>query len=187
MTNIDYTGKLLVAQPIAEEYSRHFAKAVVLVAQHSMSGTWGVVVNNHTANVKMTEVFAAAGIDCQLNEEVYIGGPVEKSRVHVIHTMDWSSSSTLEITKDIGITGDISVLAAISRGEGPKMYRIGIGLAVWAPGQLEGEQSGIPPWGPQNRWLTTDATLDLVLTGMGEEQWQRAINECVNQSISDFF
>ena len=185
MTNIDYTGKLLVTQPIVED--QNFKKSVILVAQHSMTGSWGVVVNKHAKNITMTEVFSAAGIDCFLHESVFAGGPVEKSRVHVIHTLDWTSPTTLQITKDLGITGDISVLAAISAGEGPKMYRVGVGLAVWAPGQLEGEQSGIAPWSPLNQWLVTDATLELVLTGAGEEQYQRVINNCVNRSISDFF
>ena len=178
-------GKLLVAQPLHQE--GHFSKTTVLIAQHSISGAWGVVVNKAAKTVNMQAIMAAAGIEFSGNDVIYIGGPVEPTRVHVIHTLDWFSPSTLRITNDIGITGDISVLAAISQGQGPKLYRAGVGLAVWSAGQLEGEQSGLEPWSSKHQWLTTDATIELCLTGSGEEQWQRAINECVNQRIATLF
>lgn len=179
------TGKLLVAQPRHQD--GHFAKTAVLVAQHSMSGAWGVVVNRAAKTVNMQAIMHAAGIEYDGNEVIYVGGPVEPTRVHVIHSLDWSSHSTLRITDTIGITGDVSVLAAISAGQGPELYRAGVGLAVWSAGQLEGEQSGIEPWTEKHQWLTTDATIELCLTGAGEEQWQRAINECVNQRIATLF
>jgi putative transcriptional regulator len=179
------TGKLLVSQP--RNRDGHFARTTVLVAQHSLSGAWGVAVNRVAKTLNMQAIMTAAGIEYGGNEPIYVGGPVEPTRVHVIHSLDWASSSTLKITDDIGITGDVSVLAAISANQGPQLYRAGIGLAVWSAGQLEGEQSGTDPWTPAHQWLVTDATVELCLTGGGEEQWQRAINHCVNQKISELF
>jgi putative transcriptional regulator len=179
------SGKLLISQPKNNE--GHFAKGVVLVAQHSISGAWGVVVNRPANTVNMSNIMMAAGIEYNGNETIYVGGPVEPTRVHVIHSMDWFSNSTLRITENIGITGDVSILAAIASGEGPRLYRAGVGLAVWSAGQLEGEQSGKAPWTPTHRWLTTDASIELCLTGSGEEQWQRAIDQCVNQRVASLF
>ncbi len=179
------TGKLIVAPPRNQD--GHFAKTSVLISQHGLSGAWGVIVNRPAKTVSMQAIMSAAGIEYSGNETVYLGGPVEPTRVHVIHSLDWSSSSTLRVTDDIGITGDISILAAISQNEGPKLYRAGIGLAVWSAGQLDGEMSGLEPWTPQHQWLVTDASIELCLTGSGEEQWQRAINHCVNQKISELF
>ena len=179
------TGKLLVSQPRNRE--GHFAHTSVLIGQHSPSGAWGVVVNRLAKTLDMQNIMAVAGIEYQGNEPIYVGGPVEPTRVHIIHSLDWSSAGTLKITDDIGITGDVSILAAISLNQGPQLYRTGIGLAVWSAGQLEGEQSGEAPWTPSHQWLVTDATIELCLTGGGEEQWQRAINQCVNQKISQLF
>jgi putative transcriptional regulator len=176
------TGQLLVSQPRSRE--GHFAHTSVLIAQHSISGAWGVVVNRLAKTLDMQNIMTAAGIEYHGNEPIYVGGPVEPTRVHIVHSLDWSSASTLKITDDIGITGDVSVLAAIAMNQGPQLYRAGIGLAVWSAGQLEGEQSGESPWTPNHQWLVTDATIELCLTGGGEEQWQRAINQCVNQKIS---
>lgn len=179
------TGKLLIAQPKNQE--GHFAKTVVLVAQHSMNGAWGVVVNRTARSLTMSSIMKAAGIDSKSDEPIYVGGPVEPTRVHVVHSMDWSSSGTLRITDDIGITGDLSVLAAIAANEGPQFYKAGVGLAVWSPGQLDGEMSGEEPWTPKHQWLTIDSSISLALTGNGDEQWQRAINACVNHRVSELF
>jgi putative transcriptional regulator len=179
------TGKILVSQPLHQE--GHFAKSAVLIAQHSKSGAWGVVINKAAKTVNMQNIMSAAGIEYDGDETIYMGGPVEPTRVHVIHTLDWFSPSTLKITDEIGITGDISILAAISAGQGPTLFRTGVGLAVWAAGQLDGEQRGEDPWTKKHQWLTTDATVDLCLTGSGEEQWQRSINESVNQRIATLF
>jgi putative transcriptional regulator len=184
-TNEFLTGKLLVAPPRNNE--GHFAKSIVLIAQHGINGAWGVVVNRPAKTVTMQAIMSAAGIESSTNEIIYVGGPVEPTRVHVVHTLDWESASTLKINGDLGITGDVSVLAAIAGACGPRMYRAGVGLAVWSAGQLDGEMSGLEPWTANHQWLTTDATMELCLTGGGEEQWQRAINECVNERIASLF
>ena len=179
------TGQLLVAQPKNTE--GHFSKSVILVAHHNYAGAWGVVVNRLARTVTMKNIMDAAGIEYTKDDMAYIGGPVEPTRVQVVHTLDWSSSNTLKVTDEIGITGDVSVLAAISQGQGPRHYRAGVGLAVWSAGQLDGEQSGQSPWTPEHRWLTTPATADLIFNDIGEEQWQSAIDATVRHRISTLF
>jgi len=178
-------GNILVTQP--KTHSNLFSKAVILVVQHGVNGAWGVTVNREASSLDIRAVMAAAGIEYNNPAKVYVGGPVEPTRVHVVHSLDWSSPSTLPITPELGITGDMSVLAAISQGEGPALYRIGIGLAAWSAGQLEGEMSGQHPWTVDHQWLTAPATSEVCLIGTGEEQWQLAINHCVNQKISTLF
>jgi len=179
------TGQILVSQPKCT--SPHFAKGVVLVAQHGVNGAWGVMLNKEANTINIRTVMQAAGIEYGGNSTVYLGGPVEPARVHVVHTMDWSSPSTMQITPEIGITGDMSIMAAIAGGEGPNIWRAGVGLAAWSAGQLDGEQSGIAPWTPDHRWLTAPASVEVCLSGTGEEQWQRAISHCVNNKIADLF
>lgn len=178
-------GQVLVSQP--KNISPHFSKSIVLVVQHGVNGAWGVVVNKESNTLDMSTVMNAGGIEYKGIQKAYLGGPVEPARVHVVHTMDWFSSSTLQITPELGITGDMTILAAIAANEGPQLWRAGVGLAAWSAGQLEGEQSGISPWTPDHRWLTAPATPDICLSGSGEEQWQRAISHCVNQKIADLF
>jgi putative transcriptional regulator len=186
MTSFEtFSGKILVSQPKCT--SPHFGKGVVLVVQHGINGAWGVMLNKEAKTVDIGTVMHAAGINYSGNSTVYLGGPVEPARVHVVHSMDWSSASTVQVTHDIGITGDMTIMAAIAGGEGPTLWRAGIGLAAWSAGQLDGEMSGISPWTPDHRWLCAPATVDVCLSGTGEEQWQRAISHCVNNQIATLF
>lgn len=186
MNNPEFlNGKLLISQP--KVVVGPFARSVILLANHNITGAWGVIVNHPANSVKMSSIMSAVGIKSKNEELIYIGGPVEPTRVHVIHTLDWFSSTTLRITEEIGITGDLSVLAAISAGQGPALFRTGVGLSAWTAGQLEGEQSGEDPWTTDHRWLITPATIDLCLTGTGDAQWQRAIDRCVNERVSTLF
>lgn len=178
-------GQLIIAQPRSQD--NNFSKTMVLIAQHSVAGAWGVIVNKQAKTIDMSTVMSVVGIDYESDIPIYIGGPVEPTRVHVIHTLDWISNSTLKISDDIGITGDVSILAAISQNQGPRLYRAGVGLSVWGAGQLEGEQAGLAPWNESHQWLTTPATVELCLTGTGDEQWQQAIDASINQRISDLF
>lgn len=178
-------GQLIVSQPCSQD--PYFSKSVILVAQHNSSGAWGVIINRRAKSVSMKHIMSAVGIDHPLDEPVYVGGPVEPTRVQVIHTLDWSSINTLYISDNLGVTGDISILSAISNGTGPKLYRAGVGLSVWAAGQLEGEQSGVEPWTKNHQWLVATATADICLSGSGEEQWQRAIQMSVQHRISELF
>lgn len=185
ITNKFLNGKLLVAPPKNQE--GHFSKSIVLIAQHSESGAWGVVVNKLSNTVSMQTIMKAAGIESNFDGKVYVGGPIEHTRVQIVHSLDWFNSNTLQITDDIGITGDISILSAIAGGQGPDFFRAGVGLAIWSTGQLEGELSGKSPWTSDNQWLITDSSIEHCLTSNGETQWQRAINECVNRRIATLF
>ena len=183
MTNL--AGKLLISQPAIQ--TGHFSKSVILVAQHSKVGAWGVVVNKIAKTITMKTIMETVGIEYHRDEAIYIGGPVETNRVHVVHSLDWSSSGTMCVTDEIGITGDVSVLAAISAGVGPEYYRAGIGLAVWSSGQLDGEMTGSAPWKSHHQWLTADGTIDLCLNGLGDDQWNNAVGHCIQQRVSEFF
>lgn len=133
------TGQLLVSQP--RNIEGHFAHTSVLVAQHNLSSAWGVVINRVAKTLTMQNIMAAAGIEYYGNEPIYVGGPVEPTRVHVVHSLDWSSASTLKITDDIGITGDVSVSGstgavtfsigqAVATGSNVRFNSLGVGTAA---------------------------------------------------------
>ena len=184
--SLNLTGHILCSQPKCLD--AFFNKSVVVIAQHSEKHSWGVMVNKVHPDFNIGTLMANAGVAYPDDPRpIFIGGPVEPGRVHVIHSLDWQGSSTIAVTHDIGITGDISILAAIAGGQGPSLYRICAGLCVWGPGQLDGEQKGIPPWKPEHRWLDAPATLEAIFDQNGEEQWQKSIEIVANSVISTWF
>jgi len=165
--SLNLTGHILCAQP--QSIDPYFARSVIAVAAHDSSHSWGLIVNKVHPNITITNIMQTTGID------------------YVVHTLDWKGHSTVAVTPDIGITGDVSILAAIAGGEGPNLYRIVAGLCVWGPGQLDGEYKGLPPWKLEHRWLDAPATIESVFNEKGDSQWQKSIEIVANSVISTWF
>jgi putative AlgH/UPF0301 family transcriptional regulator len=92
----------------------------------------------------------------------------------------------MKITDDIGISKDVSILAAIASGEGTALFIACVGNCAWAPGQLDGEMSGEMPWHQNTSWLDTPASIESVFNLTEEEQWQRAIEIVAHDKVSSW-
>ena len=185
----NYTGQLLIAQPKCK--SNFFSKGVILIVRHDARGGWGVMINKRINSDKtcLADVMNHISIEnlSGIDAPLYIGGPLEKGKICIIHSSDWSSSSTHVINKDISITTDISVLVALSGGYGPEKFRAVCGFSSWGPGQLEGEQSGEEPWEPYHSWLDIPATLENVFDINYEDQWLHTVSQAVNHEVNEWF
>lgn len=184
--SLNLTGHILAMPPAGSDPDSVFTRSVVLIVSHKKEGAWGLIVNKRNPRISLDIVMQSAGIEYPHAESTYVGGPVEPQRVYIVHTLDWRSQSTVAVTPEIGITGDMSVLAAISQGEGPKLYRACIGISGWAPGQLDGEYKGLPPWNAKRSWLDAPATIDAVFNSNGDEQWEQAIDIIATSKVSNW-
>ena len=188
-----HQGQILIAQPKC--VTNFFARSTILVIAHTNQGAWGVITNRVFNKLEsgLEVVMNQAGIEYSADqpEPLYVGGPVETNRIHVIHSMDWFSSGTQIVRGDylcgIGVTSDLSILAAIANNQGPEHYRVAIGMCAWGPGQLEGEMAGIPPWLPEHRWLSVPATIENVFEFEESFQWQNAISEAASDATKEWF
>jgi putative transcriptional regulator len=185
----NYKGRLLIAQPKCN--SSFFQESVVLIVKHNSSGAWGVMLNKEIPDKDccLADILNHVGMAnlTNANAPLYIGGPLERSRVCILHTSDWKSSGTTVVTDDISVTTDISILAALSAGTGPSRYRAICGISSWAPGQLEGEMRGEEPWTDQHKWLDAPATANNVFDVNNEEQWHHAIGQAVYLEVKEWF
>jgi putative transcriptional regulator len=184
--SLNLTGHILCSQPKCID--SFFSNSVIVIAKHTNEGSWGLMVNKPHDHITVSDVMSSSGIKYPHDTNpIYKGGPVEPHRVHVIHTLDWKSANTIAVTPDMGITGDISVLAAIAGGQGPELYRIVAGFCAWGAHQLDGEYKGLPPWKLEHRWLDAPANIESVFNQNGEDQWRKSIDIVANSVISTWF
>jgi putative transcriptional regulator len=188
MSQENYTGKLIIAQPRC--ISNFFSKSAVLIGEHAHNGAWGVIINRVFSKLEsgLTVAMAQAGLEVvdNIDHPLYVGGPIDTNRINVVHSLDWTSASTRVVTKDIGVTNDISVLSAIASNMGPEHFRACVGICRWGEGQLEGEMAGMPPWLPEHRWLRAPATLENVFNYQDTYQWQNAIVEAAKETTREW-
>lgn len=185
----NYKGRLLIAQPKCD--SDFFKEGVVLMVKHTGNGAWGVMLNKviPDPDCNLADIIKHVGMENAMgvNAPLYIGGPIERSRVCLIHSNDWSSASTIDLGNGLAVTTDISILAAIAGGWGPSQYRACCGISSWGPGQLEGEMSGKEPWTPKHQWLDLAANKELVFDLEPFAQWSTMLEQAVEDKVKAWF
>ncbi|MGB7286805.1 MAG: YqgE/AlgH family protein, partial [Salaquimonas sp.] len=81
------------------------------------------------------------------NSDLNTGGPVEPGRGFVLHSPDYTSSSTLKVNDEVCLTATLEILRDLALGRGPESFFIALGYSGWSAGQLEDEIAS-------NGWLT---------------------------------
>ncbi len=167
--NNSLVGKCLIAMPSLADST--FARSVIYICAHSPEGAMGLVINRALDQVSFPDILDQLSIepltDCQ-SIRVHFGGPVEAARGFVLHSADYSLSSTLRVDAATALTATTDVLRAIAEGEGPRHSLMALGYSGWGAGQLDREMQ-------ENAWLTVDADEDLLFSTSLERKWDTAI------------
>jgi putative transcriptional regulator len=183
----NYQGHLLAAHP---KRSKGFlSHGVVLVIDQDHTGSLGLQINKQmTSGSTLASVMSNMDLTLDIDQPLYMGGSENTNRIMMLHSLDWTSPTTTAINDCLGLSNDVSVLAAIAAGEGPQHYRAIAGFLKWPPGHLEGEISGDAPWHDlAHSWSTVPADLDLVFGLDGQEQWHHVIESHARLQIASWF
>ena len=166
----DLSGKLLIAMP--DMGDPRFAGAVIYICAHSDEGSMGLILNRPRPEISFDKLLRQMKIPrspaCR-DIRVHIGGPVERARGFVLHSMDYTSdNSTMEVADDIGMTATQDVLEALAQGGGPSRSLLALGYTGWGPGQLEAELA-------DNGWLTGPAQSEILFGDDHAGKWTAAL------------
>jgi putative transcriptional regulator len=93
---------------------------------------------------------------------------VEKGRGFVLHSGDFSSGNTYQVTEEVGLTATLDILKAMAFGPVPRRSLFALGCCGWAAGQLENEISS-------NGWLTAPFSRELLFDVPVEDRYARAL------------
>jgi putative transcriptional regulator len=167
-------GSLLIAPPALK--GNFWYKTVVMITEHHHAGTIGIVLNKRS-NLTIEEFGNQIGLPLHIPGYIYQGGPVNPNNLSFLHSSDWSSKNTMRLSEDFCLSSDEEILPRLSLGDYPKYWRLFLGVAGWAPGQLTGELNGTPPWKREHSWCTCQANLDLIFESDNADQWCNAIDK----------
>lgn len=164
-------GRLLVAMPGIGD--PRFEHAVILVCAHQSDHAMGLRLDRPSPGVDLAGVLAklkVSGAEDAPQQAVLAGGPVDKERGFVLHTIDWTApEASLMVGEGLAITATKEALAAMTDPEiAPSRAVLVLGYAGWGEGQLEEELS-------DNVWLTVDPDLDVLFDEDHATKWSRAL------------
>jgi putative transcriptional regulator len=143
-------GHFLVASPHLAD--PNFARTVVLLIHHSEEGAFGVVLNRPAENT-IRDLWEKLGEGpCESTQHVHVGGPVSGPLL-ALHTDE--ALAEMEILPGLYFAAQREHLEKLLLQHPGHDFRLFIGHAGWAGGQLENELQ-------QGAWLTTPATVQLI-------------------------
>ena len=167
------TNHFIIAMPSLSD--PNFEQSVSYICEHNNEGAMGVVINRPT-DLTFSELCEQLEIEITDNDTanypIYDGGPVEVDRGFILHTPIGDWESTLEVTKDIGLTMSQDIIEAIANGYSsdsnpPKHFIIALGYAGWSEDQIEDEIAA-------NTWLNVPATDKILFRTPTENRWTAA-------------
>jgi putative transcriptional regulator len=80
---------------------------------------------------------------------------------------------------ELGVSGELAAFNAVLQGGGPPEFRLVLGCAGWAPGQLESEIS-------TGAWLPAAVDEDLIFAPNLEAAWDEAYHRSVGAEPAAF-
>jgi putative transcriptional regulator len=154
------TGRLLISEPFMQD--PYFKRSVVLLTEHSESGSFGLILNKPIPMYLHEAIENAPAFDSKLG----LGGPVQKETLHYLHQLGNRIPNSTEVMNGVYWGGDFEVIKTlILAGElKPGDIRLFVGYAGWAEGQLDSEMEG-------KSWIVAHANKDLLFTPEPEKLW----------------
>jgi putative transcriptional regulator len=129
-------GTFLIASP--EVDSGLFFRAVVLLAEHTPEGSFGLLVNRPLEIELLDEVLNVEEV-ANPNVELRASGPVQTNQMMILHTSPAIPEETVEVMEGTYLGGDLDFLQqALSDPAGPPL-RLCFGFCGWTAGLLERE------------------------------------------------
>lgn len=178
-------GMLLAAPSLRDP---NFLHSVVLLGRSGDEGALGWVVNGRelmtvrellTSSeliqpghpIPDTPAFASA---------VRLGGPVAPAAGWLLYRrLPEPLPGEITVGNELGITGELAAFGALVDGRGPADFRMLLGCAGWAPGQLEAEISA-------GAWLPAPVAPGLVMDSQPAFVWDEAYHLTVGTEPAAF-
>ncbi len=146
----------------------NFRKSVVLLIEHTPSGTAGLIINKAT-QVPVSLALPQIPELAKKKETVHIGGPVALDSITLLVKTRHRMSEAKPIVNDIYLTASESMLRELVKSDWPHTaLRYYAGHAGWGPGQLEFELQ-------QGSWHLLHVDTDLIFERKAEEIWPELI------------
>jgi len=178
-------GMLLAAPSLRDP---NFMHSVVLLGRSGDDGTLGWVVNGRELmsvrelliSSELIPVGTAIPDSPSFAAAVRLGGPVAPAAGWLVYRrLAEPLPGEITVGPDLGVTGEMAAFSALMKGKGPADFRMVLGCAGWAPGQLEAEISA-------GSWLPAPVEPSLVMDSQAAFVWDEAYHVTVGTDPSAF-
>ncbi len=156
----------LVAMPNLRD--PNFAETVVLMLEHNKDGAVGLVINRRFPG---SPDVVCTGLGIRWSErtlgDIRLGGPVRTQAGCILHPPRWRFPDTQIVAPGIAVSTSRDALDALV-GDPACPFRLLLGYAGWASGQLEREMT-------EGTWLVAPVTDEVIFRTAPEQMYDKAL------------
>jgi putative transcriptional regulator len=178
-------GMLLAAPSLRDP---NFMHSVVLLGRAGDDGALGWVINGREL-MSVRELLTSSDLiprgqaipeTHSFGSAVRIGGPVAPAAGWLLYRrLPEPQPGEIVVGEDLGVTGELAAFSALLQGRGPTEFRLLLGCAGWAPGQLEAEIGA-------GAWLPAAVSAALVMDAEASFAWDEAYRLAVGTEPAAF-
>lgn len=182
----DLAPGLLLAAPSLHD--GNFQRRVVLLGRHGGDGALGWVINGREL-MPVSELLLSSDLvppddglpdSAPFNRQACVGGPVAPAAGWLVYRrLAEALPGEIPCGPEIGVSGELAAFSAVLGGNGPAAFRLLLGCAGWAPGQLEAEISA-------GAWLPASVDTDLIFETPLDSIWDGAYRRSVGADPAAF-
>jgi putative transcriptional regulator len=187
MAKNDLAPGLLLAAPSLHD--PNFERTVILLGRHGKDGALGWVINGREL-MSVNELFTSSDLvpdgvtipdGAPFSRTACVGGPVAPAAGWLVYRRPPESIMPGEIPvgPELAVSGELAAFTTVVRGAGPREFRLLLGCAGWAPGQLEAEIGA-------GAWLPAPVDITLVFDIPLPEVWGQAYHRSVGADPAAF-
>jgi len=163
-------NRFIIAMPALDDTL--FNRSVVYICEHNRDGAMGIIINKPIHDFSIQTVLSRLDITpykscAELEQPVFIGGPLAEEQGFILHTPQTGFSSSIALSDEVMITTSLDVLKSIGSPEQPDNLFLSLGYASWGNMQLENEIV-------QNDWLVADAKAEIIFESPIDDRWHLA-------------
>jgi putative transcriptional regulator len=177
---------MLLAAPSLRD--PNFVHSVVLLGRSGDDGTLGWVVNGREL-MTVRELLTSSEIippsqaipdSPAFTSAVRLGGPVAPAAGWLVYRrLAEPLPGEITVGSELAVTGELAAFTALLEGDGPLDFRMLLGCAGWAPGQLEAEIGA-------GAWLPAPVSSALVMDSQAAFVWDEAYHLVVGTEPAAF-
>lgn len=159
-------GRILISVPFLHDF--YFKKSVVLLADHSDDGSFGLIVNK-PVDVQLGDISS----DFEgFNAPVFLGGPVKTDSLFFMHTRPDVIDDGTKIMEGLYWGGNIETVRQLIKNGSitPNDLRFFVGYAGWTANQLDHELE-------EKSWVVSMANIDEIIQPDTRDMWNQTLRK----------
>jgi putative AlgH/UPF0301 family transcriptional regulator len=181
-------GSIIIISP--GDFREYLAGGVVLLTHVIDDMVIGLRMDYVIDGVNLSSIMRGLGFT-GVSDSVYLGGVYGSNRLHIIHSLDWSSSSTVKVCDGVGVTSDITILRAMSENVGPSRVKACAGHLKWELEYINDHldgctviENGVEGF---SRWGCIGGDSGLIFNYSGRSQFRNAANRLISAHVDRIF